>query len=83
MNGTDPVGSYPLGVSANGCFDLAGNVGEWVRDIDPETGKHVVVGGSWQDPVYTFVDAHSRRLEPNYADDATGFRLAMDVGEGE
>lgn len=83
MSGTDPVGSYPLGISAHGCFDLAGNVGEWVRDADPETGKHVVVGGSWQDPVYTFVDARSRQLEPDYADDATGFRLVTGVGDKE
>ncbi len=83
MNGTDPVGSHPLGINAHGCFDLAGNVGEWVRDVDTETGKHVVVGGSWKDPVYTFEDARSRRLEPDYVDDATGFRLVTAVGDGE
>ena len=83
MDGTDPVGSHPLGVSEHGCFDLAGNVGEWLRDADPETGKHVVVGGSWQDPVYMFVDSQARRLERGYTDDATGFRLVMDVGGEE
>lgn len=29
---TAPVGSYPLGVSAYGAYDLAGNVEEWVSD---------------------------------------------------
>ena len=29
---TSPVGSYPLGVSPYGIFDLAGNVYEWVED---------------------------------------------------
>ena len=30
--GTTPVGSYPLGVSPYGVYDMAGNVYEWVKD---------------------------------------------------
>jgi eukaryotic-like serine/threonine-protein kinase len=56
---TAPVGSFPAGVSAEGAFDLQGNVMEWVADWDgpmseaPETNptgptrgeKRVVRGG--------------------------------------
>lgn len=60
---TAAVGSYPLGMSEYGVFDMAGNVWEWVNDwyggsyyaISPyenptgaETGTEKVVrGGSW------------------------------------
>ena len=40
---TTPVGVYPAGVSAYGCFDMAGNVWEWTSD------SRRVRGGSWYD----------------------------------
>jgi formylglycine-generating enzyme required for sulfatase activity len=54
LGGTRPVGSYRLGVSRFGCVDMAGNVREWLRDTGPDPSRRVVVGGSWQDPVYMF-----------------------------
>lgn len=44
--GTQPVGSYPQGVSFYGALDMAGNVAEWVGDA-PEGPIRFYKGGSW------------------------------------
>ncbi|MBD3286075.1 SUMF1/EgtB/PvdO family nonheme iron enzyme [candidate division WOR-3 bacterium] len=60
---TVPVGYYPDGISAYGCFDMAGNVIEWVNDwydydyyeISPDSNPQgpdegsmkVIRGGGW------------------------------------
>jgi formylglycine-generating enzyme required for sulfatase activity len=48
--GTKPVGSYPQGASPYGCFDMAGNVWEWVGTVETD-GYHnyawIRGGGYW------------------------------------
>jgi formylglycine-generating enzyme required for sulfatase activity/predicted Ser/Thr protein kinase len=79
LAGTRPIGSYPLGVSPFGCYDMAGNVREWLRDPVPGTPNRAVVGGSWQDPSYMFEPTHAERFDPGFANEAIGFRLVMPV----
>ncbi len=68
ITGSTEVGSYPKGKSPEGCFDMAGNVSEWVADWfgtnsytsapnkddqGPATGTlKVVRGGDWTDDKY-------------------------------
>ena len=46
------VGSMPAGASPFGALDMAGNVREWTGDHDGALGT--TVGGSWQEPDYSF-----------------------------
>ena len=51
-------GPRPVGISGSmnrfGVYDLAGNVREWVYN-DTTHGQRFILGGGWDDPVYTFV----------------------------
>jgi formylglycine-generating enzyme required for sulfatase activity len=81
--GTRPTGSTPAGLSVFGCYDMAGNVREWLASLQPGTGRRLVVGGSWQDPVYMFEPAHTESFDPAFANDSIGFRAAMPAPQGD
>ncbi len=91
---TTPVGNYPLGASACGCLDLAGNVWEWVEDWylynyyenspdknpRPErTTWKVLRGGSFRRPSGYITTTYRYWYTVSYEDEETGFRCAKSV----
>jgi formylglycine-generating enzyme required for sulfatase activity len=72
--GPQRVGSNAAGLSPFGCYDMAGNVREWLQDAG--AGRKMVVGGSWQDPTYMFEPSHTEFFDPDFANEGIGFRLA-------
>jgi formylglycine-generating enzyme required for sulfatase activity len=89
---TTEVGSYPLGASPYGVYDIVGNVWEWVVDWygfdyyevspranpkGPNTGTHRVLrGGSWNSPSSDIEMTYRMRYYPNIYADNLGFRCA-------
>jgi formylglycine-generating enzyme len=90
-----PVGSYELGKSPFGVYDMAGNVWEWVNDwydakyyekspaknpSGPETGtKRVLRGSGWQNETPTVRIFTRVDSDPTIRNESTGFRCAMDA----
>ena len=94
--GTSPVGSFPLGQSSFGVFDMVGNVYEWVNDWysenyysqspqnnprGPESGKdRVIRGGAWGDVLATNTISRAS-FAPISSHEFIGFRCARSVNE--
>jgi len=89
---TTPVGSYPLGVSPYGVYDMAGNVYEWVKDrydryyyddspyqdpSGPASGSVCVLrGGSWASGTNSPRAACRGNATPGTSFSHGGFRCA-------
>jgi serine/threonine protein kinase len=81
FRGTQPVRSYPLGVSFFGCFDMAGNVREWLQDSSVGQKLRTVVGGSWKDPDYMFEPSHAESFDPGFVSEDIGFRCVKIISQ--
>lgn len=92
---TVSVGSFPVGASLLGVYDMAGNVFEWVQDwFSPDYYKldavlnpqgpvdgteKVVRGGSWGDFSFILRAANRGHALPKAAFNFVGFRCVKDV----
>lgn len=77
--GTMEAESLPLGLSQFGVFELAGNVREWLQAEDAGPGMAPSIGGSWQDPEYTFSVEWRETLPLGLANETTGFRCVRHI----
>jgi formylglycine-generating enzyme required for sulfatase activity len=94
---TQPVGSYPDGVSPFGVFDLAGNAAEWVADDYDETfydnsppsnpfsanvsAGRIYRGGSYGGVGALYTTSRRQGNVRTYSEVRVGFRCAIDAPE--
>ena len=74
---TTPVGAYADGVSAYGCYDMAGNVWEWTESLWTEKEEwRVLRGGSWITSRDYAACSYRISNDPYNRNDNIGFRCA-------
>jgi dienelactone hydrolase len=56
---TLPVGSSP-GITSYGIYDIAGNVREWCRNEGNQPDQRYILGGGFNDPIYSFNCAYTQ-----------------------
>ena len=78
INDTTPVDKYPDGVSPYGCYDIAGNVWEWVDNwYDKKQENRVLRGGSWNSVQVLARASYRYWIEPSDRNNYVGFRVAL------
>ncbi|MDY6970274.1 MAG: SUMF1/EgtB/PvdO family nonheme iron enzyme [Spirochaetota bacterium] len=79
IRSTTDVTAYPSGRSPVGCFDMAGNVWEWIDSwYDDSKEMRVIRGGAWSyDNMNCRCSFRGFNL-PSLADQSTGFRCIKD-----
>lgn len=79
---TLPVDAYENGKSPYGCFQMTGNVAEWVNESHEQSDDFKNIrGGNWSESC-DFIGItfwNSRFLRMNAAEDTVGFRVVREV----